>query len=308
MKERPILFSAPMVRAILENRKRMTRRIVKPQAAILTPAMAHGFGLPIPESSKPVIQCPYGQPGDLEWRREPIREDGWYYVRGLLSEDVGGDSRAVYVYVSESGMAWGFSGNDDPESMDLDGGPTQETIEWKRPGDRLWVKETFGFVGYTFDENEKLIDWIPDRPSTPIHELKFGSGYYSGHAIYRADGAFEWNACDDPCIETCSMWKPSIHMPRALSRITLEITGVRVERLQDISEADAKAEGIVSRKLNAGDSRCGLTTVFGIGSDDDHGVSAKQAFAHLWESINGPGSWVASNPWVWVVEFRRIQP
>lgn len=80
-------------------------------------------------------------------------------------------------------------------------------------------------------------------------------------------------------------WRPSIHMPRWASRITLEVVGVRVERLQDISEEDAKAEG------------CALSA--------DWKAFGVVAFQQLWESINGPGSWDA-NPWVWVVEFRKL--
>ena len=92
-------------------------------------------------------------------------------------------------------------------------------------------------------------------------------------------------------------WKPSIHMPRWASRITLEVTGVRVERLQDISEADAIAEGVT------GVSSGGVTlfTTTGVNCFQ----AAKDAYAALWELINGPGSWDA-NPWVWVVEFKRI--
>ena len=82
--------------------------------------------------------------------------------------------------------------------------------------------------------------------------------------------------------------RPAIFMPRAASRITLEITSVRVERLQDISEADAKAEGVALKNSPA----AFLT-------------SYVRGFRDLWESINGPGSW-AANPWVWRVEFRRL--
>ncbi|MBN9356181.1 MAG: hypothetical protein J0I15_07020 [Herbaspirillum huttiense] len=89
---------------------------------------------------------------------------------------------------------------------------------------------------------------------------------------------------------------PSIHMPRWASRIMLEITGVRVERLQDISAADALAEGI--------DAEAARTTLSFVGMREICGPVAE--FSVLWESINGPGSW-DSNPWVWVVEFRRIE-
>lgn len=86
--------------------------------------------------------------------------------------------------------------------------------------------------------------------------------------------------------------RPSIHMPRWASRITLEITDVRVERLQEISEADAKAEGV--------------SMPDGTPTPPDF-WSYQQEFRHLWEQINGPGSWNA-NPWVWAISFRRIEP
>lgn len=85
-------------------------------------------------------------------------------------------------------------------------------------------------------------------------------------------------------------WTPSIHMPRWASRITLEITGVRVERLQDISEADLEAEGIqelIDKGVNHDGTPCGTYQV-------------------LWDSLNGPDSW-AANPWVWIVEFKRVE-
>jgi hypothetical protein len=86
-------------------------------------------------------------------------------------------------------------------------------------------------------------------------------------------------------------WRSPIHMPRWASRITLEITGVRVERLQDISEGDAKAEGVQIPD--------GTPT-------PPEWWNYRREFAHLWDQINGPGSWDA-NAWVWVVKFRRIQ-
>lgn len=103
------------------------------------------------------------------------------------------------------------------------------------------------------------------------------------HVIHRAS----WDGHD------MVGWKPSIHMPRWASRITLEVTGVRIERLQDISEADARAEGIEQSERTGGwlPGNC---------------AAPEWAFRELWESINGAGSWNA-NPWVWVVEFRRIE-
>ena len=145
MKERPIIFSGSMVRAILDGRKTQTRRAVK---------VEKGFAITNPEPPPHFYPCPYGQPGD-----------------------------------------------------------------------RLWVRET---------------------------------------------------------------WKPSIHMPRWDSRLTLEIVSVRVERLQDISKEDAESEGVA------------------IIESVDHGKqSARGQFAIVWESINGHGSW-ALNPWVWVIEFKKL--
>ena len=191
-KERPILFSAPMVRAILAGTKTQTRRVVKgapedwspvqPQVYAPTIVDRHGFEQPGPDAfgagdaqGDHWIRCPYGQPGD-----------------------------------------------------------------------RLWVRETWAQHGVS--------------------------------AVYRADSG------DRPA--GAGMWRPSIHMPRWASRITLEVTGVKVERLQGISEADAIAEGIPQSDV----------------SPPDMGVFA---YRQLWESINGPGSWDA-NPWVWCVSFKRV--
>jgi hypothetical protein len=95
-------------------------------------------------------------------------------------------------------------------------------------------------------------------------------------------------------------WKPSIHMPRWASRITLEITEVRVERLQDISEEDAVAEGVEAwiKTREPQFMQCR-----GIFCEDYH----RKQYADLWESINGRGSW-AANPYVWAVTFKRIRP
>jgi hypothetical protein len=124
-------------------------------------------------------------------------------------------------------------------------------------GDQLWVRETF------CDATDGL----------------------HGRVLYRATG------------DTACKWKPSIFMPCAASRITLEITGVRVERLQDISEADALAEGIVC----AGDGNG-----FQLADTTHYSNDPRESYASLWESLNGAGSWDL-NPWVWVIEFKRIQ-
>lgn len=190
MKERPILFSATMIRAILDGSKTQTRRIVKPEIRVvhaIYPDASISTNR-IFEKGDGRIHCPYGQPGD-----------------------------------------------------------------------RLWVRECFGYS----DSEDETLTYRADNPSRPH--------------------------------ETPARWRPSIHMPRWASRITLEVTGVRVERLQEISEADAKAEGVP----------CEI--IFGT----DRGIDGKafpiREYRDLWESINGLGSWEA-NPFVWVVEFKRITP
>lgn len=188
MKEKPIIFSAPMVRAILEGRKTQTRRVVKVQPE--HDADGKLFKLRINEGWN-YSDCPYGQPGD-----------------------------------------------------------------------QLWVRETF-CIPTDFDSGEEL---SPEYRAT-----------CKGHAF-------------DGC------WKPSIHMPRRASRIDLKVNNIRVERLQDISEEDAKAEGVT-------DPTAG--TEFQAPPDAHYKSGPKTWFAMLWQSIHGKGSW-NENPWVWVVEFERM--
>lgn len=124
-----------------------------------------------------------------------------------------------------------------------------------QPGDRLWVRETWAHG---------------------IHALA---------AMRDEDGPFVYAATDSVQHRLGEKWKPSIHMPRVASLITLEVTGVRVERLQDISDTDCVREGVTPAEC----------------TDCDGWVNA---YSRLWESINGPDSWDA-NPWVWVIEFKR---
>ncbi|MDR5858180.1 hypothetical protein FZZ93_01240 [Halomonas eurihalina] len=142
-----------------------------------------------------------------------------------------------------------------------------------QPGDQLWVRETtlrveeHGFVGPVYTESEygrEVLGWGlrpgPDDPSE-----------VEPHEIRR---------------------RPSIHMPRSMARLLLEVTAVRVERLQDITEADAKKEGCDNSETE-GARYCGWYE------------KPRRAFRRVWERINGNGSW-ADNPWVWVVEFQRV--
>ncbi|ECW3128376.1 hypothetical protein F3Y86_24030 [Salmonella enterica] len=138
-------------------------------------------------------------------------------------------------------------------------------------GDRIWVRETY--QGPLFDY-EHMESYLED--SSKFYKPEF--------CVYRADGkpAPEFYDADDNL--HCG-WRPSIHMPRWASRITLEITGVRVERLNSITESDAEAEGV---------------------TDTGFGDLLVDGYRYLWKSIYGEESW-AANPWVWVIEFKRVE-
>ena len=228
MKERPILFSAPMVRAILEGRKTQTRRAVKPHL--------NECGNFLHSGNSDLAHKHIG-----EWRQQNGR---WFGLTG-----------------------WSTIAHAD--------------CHYGQPGDRLWVRETYQGPLMDADLMETEYRSNPDRFHGPEY------------CVYAADGgdAPEFVTLDD---ELVKRWRPSIHMPRWASRILLEITDVRVERLQDITEADAKAEGALPTLPPVDSVR--------IGAAGTH----KEGYRQLWESINGPGSWDA-NQWVWVVEFKRVK-
>lgn len=211
MRERPILFSGDMVRAILEGRKTVTRRKVNPQ----------------PD---------FAQAGD-----------------------------------TTSGA--GFCGRFTPDDERLGRLGEAMPCPFGQPGDRLWVRETFN---------------------------RTNPGGAHGVYYYRADGCFP-SAIGGRRFYGDEAWKPSIHMPRAASRIMLEVTAVRVERLQDITEEQAKAEGV--RAIDGMKWHTLEEAAAGIPMRDH---TALDAFSALWECINGEGS-CAANPWVWVVEFKRAE-
>lgn len=222
MKERPITFTGPMVRAILEGRKTQDRKIIKPQPYYI-------------KFTGPMVRAILeGQKTQTRRKIKPQPD----YVNAL----------GVPFY---------------PDSFDklkrrIHGGPVDYRINpYGQAGDRLWVRETWDFLA--------LDDGVFDIQDF----IRKG-----GKVAYKADGG---NPVDN--------WIPSIHMPRRASRITLEIVSVRVERLQDISEADAKAEGVDPYA-------------------PDDGRYA-EGYHELWESINGQGSWEL-NPWVWVIEFKKL--
>ncbi|MFA4145455.1 morphogenetic protein [Enterobacter hormaechei] len=142
-------------------------------------------------------------------------------------------------------------------------------------GDRIWVRET----------------WADAGASAP--DLKLYRANYPAHVPTHYENL-------PPASDI--RWTPSIHMPRWASRITLEITGVRIERLNGISEADAEAEGIDMDAL--ADSQDCYDCI--AGHNMTGRPTATGAFKYLWESIYGSDSWRA-NPWVWVIEFKRIE-
>lgn len=198
MTDRPILFSGPMVRAVLEGRKMQTRQIAKPIKG---------------------VTC-----DDLEWEDCP---DGL--------------GRMGYIRREHVAMPYAV-------------------------GDRLWVRETWGY------------DWFDD-----------GNTRAWKNVVYRADDGARPLDQGDP-----APWRPSIHMPRWASRITLLVTDVRAQRVQDISEDDAKAEG-VTPVTDPNELKW------------QHYVPHAIAFHELWDSINAKrGFGWDVNPWVVAVTFEPV--
>lgn len=196
MKTKPILFSTPMVQAILDGRKTQTRRICKIQPK--------------------------------EWQGYKKYGDGTFNIAGP-----------------------DFDSND---------------IEAKyKVGDIMWVRET---TAKMFEIHEELVG-----------KDKEDMGYW-----YKTDGELS----EAPFYIEGHKWNPSIFMPREACRIFLEVTNIRVERLQDISESDAISEGI--------NPKSGVVNA-------NH---AKNCFQSLWQMINGTQSW-HDNPWVWVYDFKRVE-
>lgn len=222
MKERPIPFSAPMVRAVLAGTKTQTRRVCKPAQFY---SLSHVVEVPDPQ---------------------------------------------------ERGQVYNGSHFGDEE------GDIQFASPYGGRGDRLWVREAWRTAD-TLDPlspsaiADKCLDAGYRKPWAPLQWEADGSknkdwrGFGPGNGIVVGPGKL----------------RPGMFMPRWASRITLDVIGVRVERLQDISPEDCLAEGI-SGYATAG--RGPLQT----------------CYADLWESINGPESWSA-NPWVWVVKFKRLE-
>ncbi|HBQ2700380.1 TPA: hypothetical protein MEI52_002815 [Klebsiella pneumoniae] len=160
-------------------------------------------------------------------------------------------------------------------------------------GDRIWVREAYRFPAS-----------LDDVSPTGVGEMAVATGYRKPWAptFYEFTGTFSdgWKGFETPPkVSDAGKLRPSIHMPRWASRILLEITDVRVERLAAISEEDARAEGII----DGGCLNCGEPEPCGCANPEP---DATDAFAYMWQSIYGQENWNA-NPWVWVIEFKRVE-
>lgn len=212
MKEHPILFSGPMVKAILDGRKTQTRRVIKPQ------------------------------PPHWKWNH-----DQW-------------DERCINVSL-----------NDDNDGYYV-------ICSYGKAGDHLWVRETWDFRDLYPSFDKYLISYGADGEQ---REVK---------------GVSAWN----PIVYNYPRWRPSIHMPRWASRLTLEIVNIRVEHVQEIKTEDVRAEGIVQ-------TQDGYWLAPLAGVPDFPWEWAQPAYASLWNDINDKrGYGWDINPWVWVIEFKMV--
>lgn len=223
MSEKPIIFFAPMVRALLDGRKTMTRRIIKADKRF-TPSGSYA--------------------GDRWWMR-PHSGGGWIATNG------GPDA---FMETQSTGFKCPYG----------------------QPGDTLWVLECWR----PWSDDYPSVEYKADAHRTTVHCPTAWSLYLERSLKHHAP----------------SEWRPSIHMPRWASRITLQVESVRVERVQEITESDAKAEGVppcefIPDGLSEAGTPLGYVT----------------EFACLWDDIHGPGAW-DRNEWVWCISFKRINP
>lgn len=236
VRERPILFSAPMIRALLAGTKTQTRRIVNPQPLSL-------------------------------WGQGVTVQDPAHYSAHVRTTD--GEDRWV-------------------------------RSPYGRPGDRLWVRESWRSWEETCEQ---------DHPHG--YDVPCGLHCHQVYVAYAATPREGYRPTPDKAHITyldastpleanpllLGPWRPSIFMPRCASRITLEVTEVRVQRLQEISEEDARAEGFSSEPTPA--------TVNGEPAEL-HVFDPIKWYALLWDSVNGKRAPWSSNPWVWALTFRRV--
>lgn len=219
MSDKPIIFSAPMIAALLAGTKTQTRRVLKPQ---------------------PVVDgTTVTSPPHFHFHAKSVEERDRYLA----------------------------------------------DISAYAPGDRLWVREAHAMLPATAYRASIGVGTIAQREHPT-------DGYTA--AVFREG----FDRSGRP------RWRPSIHMPRWASRLTLVVSDVRVQRLNDISKDDAKAEGLTRNPL-AGPQATALDCDWSFGGSMGHG-SAVSAFAALWETIHGPGSWTA-NPWVCALTFDVLR-
>lgn len=170
-------------------------------------------------------------------------------------------------------------------------------------GDRIWVRETWATLG---NEDGCCVDWNDNLCKGDEREA---ARIYRASCEQRPGDYGLWSIPDNaywkPHTENEKFegaWRPSIHMPRWASRILLEITNVRVDRLNSISEQDALSEGIDRERLEESQDNYDCIA--------DHNMTGRPtatgAFKYLWESIYGEENWQV-NPWVWVIEFKRVE-
>jgi len=248
--ERPILFSAPLVRAILAGDKTVTRRPVKPSNST----------------------CGSERWPNLNFDDSQVRRWG----------DVAPNAQHLSV-------AYG--------GPDPDWAETRHRVHCRiEPGDHLWVREAFCVENQVIEvgnhpphDDGRPICWNGDDES--------GRWWEQPH--YRATDdppELVLPGSDEPGVR----WRPSIHMPRWASRITLEVIGVAVERLWDITEEQALAEGVLHEPGFAPD----------FDADWLPRTPARAAFANAWQGMYArrPGLSWHENPWVWALNFRRIRP
>lgn len=239
MGDRGIIFSGPMVVALLAGRKTQTRRIIKPQ--------------PITPVERPL--------------RHPPKHQGPYFDSYCGEKKTDKNPRGM-----SNRWCW-WTADDRPDPL------SEIRCPYGAPGDRLWVREGFA---YSIKDGDGLEDGAPFAQET--HDV-----------VYRATsehtGEWEHYEFDEHGNRTGTRikppWRPSIYMPRWASRIELEVTEVRAQRLHDITEDDAVAEGVGVYE-----------------SQDGIEQTAREVYAAGWDTINGDGSW-ESNPLVWAITFRR---
>jgi hypothetical protein len=285
------LFSGEMVRAILEDRKTQTRRIVNLDTLRVhlprrvTSDLSELFKDELVEAHVGVHGAQLHEQGAVS----VAAGDGWLGVKP-------GEFHFVCPYAEG-----------DTHLGDHGGDRKMWTIK-PRPS-RLWVKETFQIESNRgIDDNTSYPPRFNDgRPIRWHEENDWGKWWQQPH--YRATESehdlADYEEQDENGDDKPLGWKPSIFMPRWASRIDLEVTGVRVERLQEITEDDARAEGVslFDRKyMHIGpDQR--LTT-----GEIWRDAPYRASFAVLWDEINGDRALWESNPWVWVVSFKRVRP